>query len=147
MARARHRTAPWIDRDDLEGAAIYGLCRASAAWRGKGEFEPFAVQIIDIEIGEEVRRWKPGRAFPDQIDYDEERLLLAPEAEDDEAVHAAFGSLPDEDKEILSRTILGGESEQAATRGLGISRSTLRRRAARAIDRLRGLLPAPAMLA
>lgn len=32
FANAMHRRAPWLDRDDLCGAAGLGLCRAAGRW-------------------------------------------------------------------------------------------------------------------
>ena len=147
FAGARHKRAPWIDREDLEGAAVYGLCLASSAWKGRCPFEAFAIQVIDIEIGEEVRRWRWGAARALQFDDGAEYLVEALETGwDDGPVRDAFEGLPAVCRHVLDRVVIRGETMRDAARDLGINRAGVYKALKRAKAHLRRMLaPSPAI--
>jgi RNA polymerase sigma factor (sigma-70 family) len=142
MANARWRGNRWIDRDDLIGAASYGLCRASANWRGRCPFDMFAIQVIDDELTREVGKLRAGRA--DHFEDGDEYLVVALQDGDDETVSTVFAGMPEQTKEVFSRVVFRGQRIREVARDLRRSCRNIRISLKYAKRRLREQLAAPA---
>lgn len=144
LARSRHRRAPWIEREDLEGAAIYGLCRAAAEWKGRCPFEPFAIQVIDIELGNEVWRWRWAGGRGIQFDSDGEYLLAVFDpGEGGGPATEALAELSDVCRYVADRVLVHGETLREAAHNVGINRAGAYKALKRAKAHLRARLTHP----
>lgn len=147
FARSRYRRARWVDREDLEGAAAYGLCLAAGRWRGECPFERFAARIIDIEIGQEIRRWKWGLRGEATIQFDEgmEYQVEATEADwSDGPVRRAFDACSDAGRFALDRVVIHGQTTREAAAQIGVCKNAVDKALGRAKAQLRDQLAATA---
>jgi DNA-directed RNA polymerase specialized sigma subunit len=143
IAAIKARRYPYF-AEEIQTAAMIGICDAARTYNGEGHLEGFVRQCVRWQIGRDFRRFlRPKHVPGPRARYGEPRDFIDPNADDPsdsclgDFLWEILRDLPGIEAAIVFAVIVEGESKQTIGNRLGLGRMSAHRLYAKALGRIR----------